>query len=145
MAQNVVVTLEDCGTTQGITKGVIYRGEKVEVRLADAVKGRVSRQNIVNPVTDEIIVRDGELITMEIARRIEELGLEKIQVRGPMTCEASLGVCRCCYGMDLSTGTLVEQGMAVGIIAAQSIGEPGTQLTMDLPHRRGGGYRRGGK
>jgi len=134
VAQNVVVTMEDCGTTQGITKGVIYRGEKVEVRLADAVKGRVSRQNIVNPVTDEVIVRDGELITSEIARRIEELGLERIQVRSPMTCEAALGVCRRCYGMDMSTGDLVEEGMAVGIIAAQSIGEPGTQLTMRTFH-----------
>ena len=94
VAQNVVVTMDDCGTTQGITKGVIYRGEKVEVRLADAVKGRVSRQNIVNPVTDEVIVAENEMITAEIARKIEELGLERIQVRSPMTCEAALGVCR---------------------------------------------------
>ncbi|MEX2559131.1 MAG: DNA-directed RNA polymerase subunit beta', partial [Pirellulales bacterium] len=134
VAQNVVITLGDCGTTQGITKGVIYRGEKVEVRLADSIRGRVSRANIVNPITDEIIVRENELITNEIARRIEELGLEKIQVRSPMTCDAALGVCRSCYGMDLSTGTLVEEGMAVGIIAAQSIGEPGTQLTMRTFH-----------
>ncbi len=134
VAQNVVVTLDDCGTTQGVTKGVIYRGEKVEVRLADAVNGRVSRQNIVNPITDEVIVRENELITPDIARRIEELGLEKIQVRSPMTCDAPLGVCRLCYGMDLSTGTMVEEGMAVGIIAAQSIGEPGTQLTMRTFH-----------
>lgn len=134
VAQNVVVTMHDCGTTQGITKGVIYRGEKVEVRLADSIRGRVSRTNIVNPITDEVIVKESELITNEIARRIEELGLEKIQVRSPMTCDASLGVCRLCYGMDLSTGTLVEEGMAVGIIAAQSIGEPGTQLTMRTFH-----------
>ena len=134
VAQNVVVTMENCGTTQGITKGVIYRGEKVEVRLADAVKGRVSRQNIVNPVTDEVIVSENEMITSEIARRIEDLGLERIQVRSPMTCEAALGVCRACYGMDMSSGALVEEGMAVGIIAAQSIGEPGTQLTMRTFH-----------
>jgi len=134
VAQNVVVTMHDCGTTQGITKGVIYRGEKVEVSLADSIKGRVSRVNIVNPITDEVIVRENELITPEIARKIEALGLEKIQVRSPMTCEAPLGVCALCYGMDLSTGDLVEQGMAVGIIAAQSIGEPGTQLTMRTFH-----------
>ena len=134
VAQNVVVTVHDCGTTQGITKGVIYRGEKVEVSLADSVRGRVSRANIVNPITDEVIVRENELITAEIARKIEELGLEKIQVRSPMTCEASLGVCALCYGMDLSTGALVEEGMAVGIIGAQSIGEPGTQLTMRTFH-----------
>ncbi len=134
VAQNVVVTTEDCSTTQGITKGVIYRGEKVEVKLAEAIMGRVSRQNIVNPITDEVIVRENEMITLEIARKIEELGLEKIQVRSPMTCEAALGVCRLCYGMDLSTGAMVEEGMAVGIIAAQSIGEPGTQLTMRTFH-----------
>ena len=134
VAQNVVITMEDCGTTQGITKGVIYRGEKVEVRLADSIRGRVSRANIVNPITDEVIVRENEMITIDIARRIEELGLEKIQVRSPMTCDATLGVCRRCYGMDLSTGSMVEEGMAVGIIAAQSIGEPGTQLTMRTFH-----------
>ncbi len=134
VAQNVVVTLEDCKTSQGVTKGVVYRGENVEVRLATAIKGRVSRQNIVNPVTDEVIVRENEMITPEIARKIEEMGLEKIQVRSPMTCDASLGTCRRCYGMDMSTGALVEEGMAVGIIAAQSIGEPGTQLTMRTFH-----------
>jgi DNA-directed RNA polymerase subunit beta' len=134
VAQNVVVTLHDCGTTQGITKGVIYRGEKVEVSLADSIRGRVSRTNIVNPITDEVIVRENDLITSEIAHRIEELGLERIQVRSPMTCDAALGVCALCYGMDLSTGTLVEEGMAVGIIGAQSIGEPGTQLTMRTFH-----------
>ncbi|MHC4179059.1 MAG: DNA-directed RNA polymerase subunit beta', partial [Planctomycetota bacterium] len=104
------------------------------VGLADSVRGRVSRANIVNPITDEVIVRENDLITADIARRIEEMGLEKIQVRSPMTCDAPLGICALCYGMDLSTGSLVEQGMAVGIIAAQSIGEPGTQLTMRTFH-----------
>ncbi|MEX1042031.1 MAG: DNA-directed RNA polymerase subunit beta' [Pirellulaceae bacterium] len=134
VAQNVVVTSEDCGTTQGITKGVIYRGEKVEVALADAIKGRVSRQSIVNPITDEVIVRENELITGEISHKIERLGLEKIQVRSPMTCDSPLGCCQLCYGMDMSSGDMVEEGMAVGIIAAQSIGEPGTQLTMRTFH-----------
>lgn len=134
VAQNVVITQQDCGTTQGITKGVIYRGEKVEVQLADSIRGRVSRTNIVNPITDEVIVKENDLITRAIAHKIQELGLEKIQVRSPMTCDASLGICRLCYGMDLSTGSLVEEGMAVGIIAAQSIGEPGTQLTMRTFH-----------
>jgi len=134
ICQNMVITTMDCGTTQGITRGVIYRGEKVEVSLADAIRGRVSRTNIVNPITDEVIVREDELITVDIARNIEQLGLEKIQVRSPMTCEAPLGICRLCYGMDLSTGSLVEDGLATGIIAAQSIGEPGTQLTMRTFH-----------
>jgi DNA-directed RNA polymerase subunit beta' len=134
VAQNVVITLEDCGTTQGITKGVIYRGEKVEVKLSAAIVGRVSRQSIVNPVTDEIIVAENDLITPAVAKRIEDMGLERIQVRSVMTCDASLGVCRLCYGMDLASGSMVEEGMAVGIIAAQSIGEPGTQLTMRTFH-----------
>ena len=134
VAQNVVITMEDCGTSQGITKGVIYKGEKVEVALSQAIRGRVSRVNIVNPITDEVVVRENEMITVAAARRLEEMQIEKIQVRSPMTCETTLGICRRCYGMDLSTGQLVEPGMAVGIIAAQSIGEPGTQLTMRTFH-----------
>ena len=134
VAQNVVITMRDCGTTQGVTKGAIYRGEKVEVSLARSIRGRVSRANIVNPITDEVIVSENELITREKARRIEELGIDKIQVRSPMTCEAPLGICQLCNGMDLATGNMVEEGMAVGIIAAQSIGEPGTQLTMRTFH-----------
>src|SRR5947209_5131003 len=134
VAQNVVITMEDCGTSQGITKGVIYKGEKVEVSLVQGIRGRVSRVNIVNPISDEVVVRENEMITVDAARRLEEMQIEKIQVRSPMTCEASLGICRRCYGMDLSSGQLVEPGMAVGIIAAQSIGEPGTQLTMRTFH-----------
>jgi DNA-directed RNA polymerase subunit beta' len=134
ICQNMVVTQDDCGTTKGTTKGVVYRGEKVEVSLADAIRGRVSRTNIVNPVTDEVIVRENEMITVDIALKIEDMGLERIQVRSPMTCESPLGVCKACYGMDLSTGSMVEEGMAIGIIAAQSIGEPGTQLTMRTFH-----------
>ena len=134
VAQNVVITMEDCGTSQGITKGVVYKGEKVEVSLVQSIRGRVSRVNIVNPITDEVVVRENEMITVAAARKLEEMQIEKIQVRSPMTCEATLGICRRCYGMDLSTGQLVEPGMAVGIIAAQSIGEPGTQLTMRTFH-----------
>jgi len=134
VCQNMVINMRDCFTAKGVTKGVIYRGEKVEVSLADAIRGRVSRTNIVNPITDEEIVRDGGLITHEVARKIEQMGLEKIQVRSPMTCESTQGMCQLCYGMDLSTGAMVEQGLAVGIIAAQSIGEPGTQLTMRTFH-----------
>src|SRR3954464_578458 len=134
VAQNVVITMEDCGTSQGITKGVIYKGEKVEVSLVQSIRGRVSRVNIVDPITDQVIVRENEMITLAAARKLEEMQIEKIQVLSPMTCEAALGVCRRCYGMDLATGQLVEMGMAVGIIGAQSIGEPGTQLTMRTFH-----------
>src|SRR5690606_2576708 len=106
VAQNVVITMEDCGTAQGVTKGVIYKGEKIEVSLTQMVRGRVSRANIVNPITDEVIVRESEMITNSVARRIEELGLERIHVRSPMTCDAALGIYRRCYGMDLSTGSM---------------------------------------
>jgi len=133
VAQNVVVTMHDCGTTQGITKGVVYKGEEIERALSESIRGRVSRNNIVT-ITGETIVKENDMITWEQARKIEQIGLDKILVRSPMTCQAALGVCRLCYGMDLATGNLVEEGMAVGIIAAQSIGEPGTQLTMRTFH-----------
>jgi DNA-directed RNA polymerase subunit beta' len=133
VAQNVVVTLHDCETTQGIAKSVVYKGEEIERSLAESIRGRVSR-NTITTSTGEVIVEENEMITWDQARKVEALGLDKILVRSPMTCQAALGVCRLCYGMDLATGTLVEEGMAVGIIAAQSIGEPGTQLTMRTFH-----------
>jgi DNA-directed RNA polymerase subunit beta' len=133
VAQNVVITMHDCGTTQGITKGVVYKGEEIERSLSESIRGRVSRNNITT-ITGDVIVRENEMITWDSARKIEQLGVDKILVRSPMTCQAPLGVCRLCYGMDLATGNLVEEGMAVGIIAAQSIGEPGTQLTMRTFH-----------
>ncbi len=137
VAQNVIITTHDCGTLRGIPKSAVYRGEQIDVPLRDLVLGRIARENIVNPITDETIVRENEIITAEVARKIEELGLETIRVRSPLTCEASLGVCAMCYGTDLSLSKLVEEGMAVGIIAAQSIGEPGTQLTMRTFHTGG--------
>jgi DNA-directed RNA polymerase subunit beta' len=135
VAQNVIVREIDCGTIQGITKSAIYRGETVDVSLKDSIIGRVARDTIVNPITDEIIVRENQVISETIADRIEkELHLERIRVRSPLTCDSPLGICTRCYGNDLSTGKMVEEGMAVGIIAAQSIGEPGTQLTMRTFH-----------
>ncbi len=134
VAQNVVVTMHDCGTTQGVTKSAIMKGEEIERSLSDTIRGRVSRNTIIDPRNNETIVEENEMLSWDAARGIEALGLDKVMVRGPMTCQALLGVCRLCYGMDLSTGALVEEGMAVGIIAAQSIGEPGTQLTMRTFH-----------
>ena len=135
VAQNVVITMHDCGTTQGITKGVDLqgRGDRTAAVRLDPRPGQPQHASR-DPVTDEVIVGENEMITWEAARTIEQLGLDKILVRSPMTCQAPLGVCRLCYGMDLATGALVEEGMAVGIIAAQSIGEPGTQLTMRTFH-----------
>jgi len=137
VAQSVIVNEDDCGGSQGITKRALYRGEEVDVPLRDQIVGRVSLQTIANPVTDEIIASANEMITADAARKIENLGLESVLVRSPLTCQSQMGICGKCYGMDMSTGGRVEEGMAVGIIAAQSIGEPGTQLTMRTFHTGG--------
>jgi DNA-directed RNA polymerase subunit beta' len=137
VAQSMVATDIDCGTKMGIPKRAIYKGEEVDVPLREAIMGRTSRQTIINPMTDEVIVAENELITNDVALRIEKLGIDSVQVRSPLTCESSHGKCAFCYGMDMSTGQLVEEGLAVGTIAAQSIGEPGTQLTMRTFHTGG--------
>ncbi len=137
VAQNVIVNLHDCGTINGIKKSAIYKGEEVDIPLGEAIIGRIVRDTIRNPKTDKLIVAENEVITKEVAEEIEELGLDEIRVRSPLTCECPLGICALCYGMDMSTGGIVEEGMAVGIIAAQSIGEPGTQLTMRTFHTGG--------
>jgi len=137
VAQSVVVIEQDCGTKMGIPKRAIYKGEEVDVPLREAVIGRTARHNIINPITDEVIVRENDLITTKIAARIEALGIDSVQVRSTLTCDTSRGVCALCYGMDMSRGRLAEEGLAVGTIAAQSIGEPGTQLTMRTFHTGG--------
>ncbi len=135
VAQNVVISLADCGTANGVSKGTVYQGDKVAVSFVDSVRGRVARRAIVDPMTDEVIVQENELITVDIAKKVERItASESIMVRSPLTCEASIGICAACYGMDLSRSQTAEPGLAVGIIAAQSIGEPGTQLTMRTFH-----------
>lgn len=136
VAQDIIVFQEDCQTIRGVTKETIFKGDKVEVALADIIEGRVARDNIVDLVTSEVIARENEVITTEMAKHIEQIH-EKIRVRSPLTCEAKFGICQKCYGMDRSTGQVVKMGTAVGIIAAQSIGEPGTQLTMRTFHLGG--------
>jgi len=137
VAQSVIVTEPDCGTRKGINKRAIYKGEEVDVPLRDMILGRTSVQTIINPVTDETLAEAGQMIDSEGARKIEDMGVESVLVRSPLTCETSIGLCAGCYGMDMSVGSRVEPGMAVGIIAAQSIGEPGTQLTMRTFHTGG--------
>ena len=134
VAQNVIITSLDCGTVNGISKSAVYRGDRVEVPLYRIITGRVSLNNIVDLVKDEEIVKENELITEEKAKKIEALGYEKIRVRSPLTCEVAQGLCVKCFGMDLSKGRMIEEGTAAGIIAAESIGEPGTQLTMKTFH-----------
>ncbi|HYO09390.1 MAG TPA: DNA-directed RNA polymerase subunit beta' [Tepidisphaeraceae bacterium] len=137
VAQNVIINEIDCNTLNGVSKSTIYKGETVEVELKDMIVGRTARDTIRNPITDETIVEENQTITNEIADALKELKLETIRVRSPLTCESPRGVCARCYGIDMSTNQLVEEGLAVGIIAAQSIGEPGTQLTMRTFHTGG--------
>ncbi|MFP4175596.1 MAG: DNA-directed RNA polymerase subunit beta' [Planctomycetota bacterium] len=143
VAQNVIITQRDCETSNGITKGPVVRGDRIEVPLSDIIVGRIARDNVVDLVHDEVIVEENQLITEEIADRIEEFDPRmKIRVRSPLTCEAPEGICAMCYGMDRARKRMAERGLAVGIIAAQSIGEPGTQLTMRTFHI--GGVAMGG-
>src|SRR3989442_6621474 len=137
VAQNVIVSQIDCGTVSGVTKTTIYKGETVEVELKDMIVGRTARDTVRNPISDDTIVSENQIITGEIADKLKELKLESIRVRSPLTCESPRGVCAKCYGVDMSTNRVVEEGLAVGIIAAQSIGEPGTQLTMRTFHTGG--------
>ncbi len=139
VAQSVIVTEFDCASRRGITKRAKYKGETVDVPLRDQIIGRISRQSIT--IGGETILRENELITAEIAARIESYNIEAVEVRSPLTSESRTGCSVLDYGMDLSTGRMVEPGMAVGIIAAQSIGEPGTQLTMRTFHTGGIGQR----
>ncbi|HHN77482.1 MAG TPA: DNA-directed RNA polymerase subunit beta' [Phycisphaerales bacterium] len=141
IAQSVIVGEYDCGSRRGIVKRAIYKGEQVDVPLSEQILGRVVVNAIVNPVTDEVIVGENEMVTPEAAAKIEELGIDSVMVRSPLTSESDSGCSVLDYGMDLSTGRLVEEGLAVGIIAAQSIGEPGTQLTMRTFHTGGVGTR----
>jgi len=134
VAQEVIVNEDDCGTLNGITVSAIIEGDEVVVSLKERIIGRVALDNIVDVITDELIVASGEEIIEEKAEIIEKLGMEKIRIRSVLTCESGRGVCIKCYGRNLASQKLVEVGEAVGIIAAQSIGEPGTQLTMRTFH-----------
>ncbi|OGX39591.1 MAG: DNA-directed RNA polymerase subunit beta' [Omnitrophica WOR_2 bacterium RIFCSPLOWO2_01_FULL_41_12] len=134
VAQEVIVSEKDCGTLNGITVSAIIEGDEIVVSLKDRIFGRVVLDNIVDVITDQAIVEAGSEVSEEKATEIERLGIEKIRIRSVLTCESGRGVCTKCYGRNLASGRLVELGEAVGVIAAQSIGEPGTQLTMRTFH-----------
>ncbi len=134
VAQEVVINEEDCGTVNGITVSAIVEGDELVVSLKERIAGRVALDSIVDIITDQKVVESGELITEDKAEFIEHLGIEKVRIRSVLTCEAERGTCAKCYGRNMATQKLVEIGEAVGIIAAQSIGEPGTQLTMRTFH-----------
>ncbi|OGX09186.1 MAG: DNA-directed RNA polymerase subunit beta', partial [Omnitrophica WOR_2 bacterium GWA2_37_7] len=134
VAQEQVIMEEDCGTMNGITVSAIVEGDELVVSLKERISGRVALDSIVDIVTDHKVVEAGQVITEETAEFIEHLGIEKVRIRSVLTCEAEHGLCVKCYGRNLATKRMVEIGEAVGIIAAQSIGEPGTQLTMRTFH-----------
>jgi len=143
VAQDCIVRLPDCGTDKFITAQAAVNDGEVVAPLSERVLGRVAAEDVLRPGTDEVLVRQNELIDERKADLIEAAGLASVRMRSPLTCDAEEGVCAMCYGRDLARGTLVNIGEAVGIIAAQSIGEPGTQLTMRTFHI--GGVAQGGQ
>jgi DNA-directed RNA polymerase subunit beta' len=134
VSQDVVITEEDCGTLRGIATSALKDNEDVIEPLSDRIEGRMSLHDVYDPITDQLLVGAGEEITNNIANRIEEAGIETVEIRSVLTCESKRGTCVKCYGKNLATGYLAQRGDAVGIIAAQSIGEPGTQLTLRTFH-----------
>ncbi|MFZ5947000.1 MAG: DNA-directed RNA polymerase subunit beta' [Stygiobacter sp.] len=137
VAQDVIISEEDCGTIRGIYITALKDVEQEREPLAERITGRVAQEDVYDPKTDELIIEAGELITEEIAEKIDEANIDQVYIRTVLTCESKRGVCAKCYGRNLTTGSLVEIGEAVGIIAAQSIGEPGTQLTLRTFHLGG--------
>ncbi len=134
VAQDVVINEEDCGTLRGIAISALKDNEDIVEPLYDRILGRTSLHDVYEPITDELLVAAGEHISEDIARRIEDSGIETVEIRSVLTCESKRGVCVRCYGLNLATGYTAQRGDAVGIIAAQSIGEPGTQLTLRTFH-----------
>lgn len=134
VAQDVVITEEDCGTLRGIATSALKDNEEVVEPLYDRILGRTSLHDVFDPITEELVVATGQQITEEIAKHIEESTIETVEIRSVLTCESRRGVCVKCYGKNLATGYTTQRGDAVGIIAAQSIGEPGTQLTLRTFH-----------
>ena len=134
VAQDVIIYDKDCNTLRGITVEALKKNEEIVETLGERILGRVSLHDVYNPLNDELIVKAGEEISNEIVKQIELTPIEKVEVRSPLTCESPRGVCAKCYGRNLATGKMVQNGEAVGVVAAQSIGEPGTQLTLRTFH-----------
>jgi DNA-directed RNA polymerase subunit beta' len=143
VAQDCIVRMYDCGTEKAITAETAVNDGEVVLSLSERLLGRVAAEDLLKPGTDEVLVARGELIDERMSDAVDAAGLQVARIRSPLTCEAEEGVCALCYGRDLSRGTIVNSGEAVGIIAAQSIGEPGTQLTMRTFHI--GGVAQGGQ
>jgi DNA-directed RNA polymerase subunit beta' len=134
VSQDVIITEEDCGTLRGLVATAIKNNEEIVESLYERILGRTTVHDIYNPLTGELIVSSGEEITEAVANRIDESPIEQVEIRSVLTCESKKGVCAKCYGRNLATGRMVQKGEATGVIAAQSIGEPGTQLTLRTFH-----------
>ncbi len=134
VAQDVIITVEDCGTLRGLMAAALKKNDEVVEPLYDRILGRVALQDVYHPLTGDLIITSGNEIKEEDAVKIENSPIEAVEIRSVLTCESKLGVCAKCYGRNLSTGRMVQKGEAVGVIAAQSIGEPGTQLTLRTFH-----------
>ena len=134
VSQDVIINIVDCGTLRGIDVKPLRKNEEIVEPISDRIRGRVALFDVINPLDGEVIVPEGQEITDLVADRIDHLPIESVEVRSPLTCEAKKGVCVSCYGRNLATGKMVQKGEAVGVVAAQSIGEPGTQLTLRTFH-----------
>ncbi len=141
VTQDLVVTEEDCGTVNGVAMRALVEGGEVIEALRDRILGRVAAQDVIDPDTQDALYASGTLFDEDAVERIEQLGIDEVKVRTPLTCDTRYGICAKCYGRDLGRGSLVNAGEAVGVIAAQSIGEPGTQLTMRTFHIGGAASR----
>ena len=137
VSHDVIITEEDCGTLRGLVCTDLKNNDEVIATLYERILGRVSVHDIIHPTTGELLVAGGEEITEEVAKKIQESPIESVEIRSVLTCEAKKGVCAKCYGRNLATSRMVQKGEAVGVIAAQSIGEPGTQLTLRTFHAGG--------
>ena len=138
VSQDVIIQENDCGTTNGIWVSAVFEGEDEVVKISERLVGRFACDDIVNPTSPkEFLIRANEEIDEVKAKAIDVAGVERVRIRSVLTCESKHGICKHCYGRNLATGSLVKLGEAVGIIAAQSIGEPGTQLTMRTFHTGG--------
>ena len=134
VSQDVIINIEDCGTLRGIEVEALKKNEEIVESLGERILGRVSLHDVYNPLTEELILRAGQEISEADVRKVEAAPIEKVEVRSALTCEAAQGICAKCYGRNLATNKMVQRGEAVGVVAAQSIGEPGTQLTLRTFH-----------
>ncbi|QLE01687.1 DNA-directed RNA polymerase subunit beta' [Galbibacter sp. BG1] len=134
VSQDVIVNTEDCGTLRGVEVEALKKNDEIVESLGERILGRVSLHDVYDPLTEELLVAAGEEVSEELVKKIEASPVERMEVRSPLTCEARQGICAKCYGRNLATGKMVQRGEAVGVVAAQSIGEPGTQLTLRTFH-----------